>query len=475
MPISPIPINKGVFKTQTPRALKNAEFAEDLINLFVGQGGENFDRPSLSALAELDSITVIGAAYFDNVLVFVTQDRKVYTMNLSGSSITDVTGAELPGTSRPVFTNDGQYLYIVGGGAPIKWGGAGTVTAALGGSPPDMTHIVWMDGYLIGNRRLAAENNKVIQYCNFETPETWTGTNIFSAVADPDPLQALEVSQRELYAVGEKTTEVWQNIGSSPVPFARAYVWQYGTIAPYSVHAVDNALFMLDQDRRILKISGRQVERLSEGIENDIFSYETVTDCWSRSFTWKGSIHVLFVFPTAQKAWSIDLKNNQWTEWVGFDGGIARLRLHSLVYVPSTGQVFGGDWQTGSIWSFSDTDKTDAGGIFLRQRTFSYRDGGVSVRKRANYFRVDMERNIASAYSGTTSETNPILELRWRDEEDGWSSWRRSEVGRKGEGRFHMTFYRAGIFRLRKYQLRMTDPAEFNMIGVETDETVMTT
>lgn len=474
MPISPIPINKGVFKTQTGRALKNAEFAEDLINLFIGQGGENFDRPSLEYLSVLDSTGVIGASYFDGLLVFVTEDRNIYSMTTTGT-VVDVTGAELPGTARPVFTNDGTYLYIVGGGAPIRWGGAGTVTTALGGSPPDMTHIVWMDGYLIGNRQLAAENNKVIQYCDFETPETWTGTNIFSAVADPDPLQALEVSQRELYAVGEKTTEVWQNIGSSPVPFARAYVWQYGTIAPYSVHAVDNSLFMLDQDHRILRISGRQVERLSEPIENELFSYETVSDCFAKSFTWKGSIHVLFVFPTAQRAWSIDLKNSQWSQWYGYDGGLSRLRLHSLVYEPISGRVFAGDWQTGKVWEFSDTEKTDAQGIFVRQRTFSYRDGGVTVRKVGNYVRFDMERNVAAAYDGTTSETNPTLELRWRDDEKGWSDWRRSPIGQKGEGRFHMTFRRTGVFRNRKYQVRLTDPAEFNLIGVETDEAVMTT
>lgn len=472
MPISEIPISKGVFKTQHGRALRNSEFASDLVNLFIGPAGENFDRPTLALHTTIDSTEIIGTASFAGLLVFVTLDRKVYTVDLAGN-VTDITGSTLPGAARPTFTYDKDALYIAGGGAPLKWQGIGTTTALLGGTPPDMTHIVYLDGFLIGNRQLVAENFKVIQFSEYETPETWTGTNVFSAVADPDPLQGLAVSQRELYAVGQKTTEVWQNVGSYPVPFARAFVWQYGTPAPYSICSADNSVFFIDQDHRIMRIVGRQPMRMSEAIENELFKYETVTDCWSSSFTWKGSIHVLFVFPTAQKAWSVNLANNQWTQWYGYDNGLSRVRINSLFYLEDSGRVFAGDYQTGKVWEFSDTEKTDAEGVFKRVRKFSHRDLGGSIRKQSNMVRINLERNVAPEYEGTTSQTNPTLELRWKDDNRPWSEWRRASLGERGERKYYAEFRRLGIYRTRQYELQISDPAELNMVSVETEEEAM--
>lgn len=473
MPAQEIPISKGVFKAQNGRSIRNNEYAESLVNLMIDEAGGNFDRPTLESFATLSSTDIIGTYYFGNYIVCVTLDRKVYTVNLSGSVITDITGATLSGSSRPVFSNDGSSLYIAGGGTPLRWQGEGTTTALLTGSPPDMTHIVYLDGYLIGNRQISSENNKVIQFSEFEAPTTWSGTNIFSAVADPDPVSGLAVSQRELYVVGRQTTEVWQNIGTFPVPFGRAFVWQYGTPAPYSIHTADNSVFFIDQDHRIIRLVGREAVRLSQPIENELFSYETITDCFTSSFTWKGSIHVLFVFPTAQRAWSVDLKNLQWTEWRGYSNGLSRVRIDSVFYLESNGEVFAGDYQTGTVWKFSDTLKTDAGGIFVRQRTFSNRDLGLSVRKQSNYLKVNMNRNVAPNYAGTISETNPTLELRWKDDDKGWSEWRRNPLGVRGTGKFYSDFRRLGIYRTRQYELRMSDPAECSIVSIETDEEVM--
>lgn len=473
MSINEIPINQGVFKTQHNRSLRNSPFAENLVNLFIDNAGGNFDRPTLSLLTTLSSVTPIGMRYFSDVLFVVTSDRKCYTVD-ANSTIVDVTGVTLPGIKRPTFADGGSTLYVAGGDEPIKWAGVGNTTALLGGSPPKMTHIVFLDGYLIGNRRLDSENNKVIQFSDNDTPETWNALNIFSAVADPDEVQALAVNQRILAVVGENTTELWQNVGTVPVPFNRSFVYQYGTPAPYSVWVEDNSLFFIDQDRRILRSVGQQPTRISDGIEDALAGYSTVTDCWTSSFSYKGSIHVIFNFPDAGAAWSIDLKNNQWTEWNGYDNGLARPRINAMTYVPSLKTTYAGDFDTGKVWTFSDTVKTDAGGIFQRKRTFSHRDAGTSVRKRANWLKVNLDRNVASSFSGTTSQTNPTLELRWKDDNKNWSTWRRKQLGQIGESRYYVRFNRLGIYRTRQYELRMSDPSELNIVSVEANEDLLT-
>lgn len=474
MAFAEIPISKGVFKTNNTEGLRNSEYAENLINLFLDEAGGNIDRPTLSHHTTLSSTEPIGVYPFGDLFVIVTADRNVHTVDSEGTK-NNVTGTALPGDLRPTFTDDGEFVYMAGGDAPIKWK-QGTLTAALGGSPPDCSHIIYVDGFLLANRILAAEGNKVVQFTDNGEPETWTATNIFSAVAAPDPLVAMTVSQREIYLVGTRTTEVWQNVGTSPVPFTRTFLWEFGTSAPYSVHARDNAVFMLDQNRRILQIVGRQVNRLSEPIEKDLVTYETVDDCFSGSFLWKGSIHVLFVFPKAKKAWSVDLRNNQWSEWRGHDeNGWARLKLNCLAFLESKNIICGGDLDTGDIWRFSDTDKTDAEGIFRRARTFSMRDAGGAVRKRADLIRFKMQRDVASAFTGTTPETNPQFELRWKDENRPWSEFRRVSLGQIGETKGYVEFRRLGIYRERKYEFQMSDPAALSISNpVETDETVLT-
>ena len=471
MPISEIPINKGVFKTNNPRGLRNSEYAEDFINLFLDQAGVNYDRPTLQLHAMLESIEPIGMYPFNDVIVTVTIDRRIFTFDANGN-VAEVTGVTLPGEGRPTFATDGTTVFIAGGEAPIKWTPGG-LTALLGGSPPDMTHIVYLDGYLIGNRRLATENYKVIQFSDNGTTETWTGTNIFSAVADPDPLQGLTVSQRELFAVGTRTIEIWQNIGTSPIPFVRAHVWEYGTPAPYSIHARDNSVFMIDQDRRIMRFSGRDFARISEAIEADLATYDTVSDCVTSSFTWDGSIHVLFLFPNSGKGWSIDLKNNEWSEWRGYDdNGFARVRINCIAY--ATPNVFAGDFLTGKVWRFSSTVKTDAEGVFKRLRRFSFRDGGGAIRKRADLVRVNVKRNVASSFSGETSETNPTIELGWKDDDKPPTDFRQASLGEIGEQRNYVEFRRNGIYRSRQYVLQFSDPSPLSLVSVETDETVMT-
>lgn len=471
MPIRELPISKGTYKTQNSRSLRNSEFAEVLRNLFIDEAGANFDRPTLDLFETLDSIESIGAYYFGGYVVFVTADRKIYSVDLNGD-IDDVTGEPLPGVARPVFADNGTTLFIAGGGAIIKWAGFGNTTALLGGSPPDATHIVFLDGYLLVNRRLEAENNKVVQYSDLDTTETWPADNIFTAMADPDEIQAVAVAQREIYLVGEQSLEVWQNLGTDPVPFGRVYIWQYGTPAPYSVCVEDNSLFFLDQNRRIWRIAGRQIVDLGAAIQAELSSYESVNDCWSASFTWKGAIHVIFVFPTAGAAWSIDLRNSQWTEWSGFDNGTARVRLNCLVYLKNNGSIFAGDYATGKIWQFSDSVKTDAGGVFERGRRFGWVDAGGSIRKRANMIRANLNRNVAAAYTGTSSETNPTLEWRWRDDGREWSDWRQGSIGERGENRNYIEFRRLGVYRSRQHELRVTDPCEFNLQSVEVDEEV---
>lgn len=472
MPISTIEISQGAFKTRNKLSLKNAPFAQELINLFIDNAGSNYDRPTLDLFATVGSDEVIGMNYFDGRLICVGVDRKIYSIDESGI-VLDITGDPLPGDNRATFTNDGQSLYIAGGKAPLKWDGVGNTTELLGGSPPDMTHITFLDGVLFGNRRIDAENNKVMQYTDVDTPDGWIGTNIFSGQADPDDIQGHVISQREIYLVGESTTEVWQNVGANPdAPYVRSFVWESGTRAAYSITNPEGGVNFLDQKRRVIRILGRQIEDLSEPVREEFADYTNVDDCASFFFSYKGSTHVVYVFPSEGKVWSVDLKNKQWTEWRGFNNGWIRPQLNVLFYVKSQDTTYAADHQTGRVWKLSETVKTEAGGIFKRQRTFSHKDNGAKIRKQANGLKLNVDRSVTE-YEGTPSQINPTVELRWKDDNKDWSEYRQGRFGEVGNNRDYIDFRRLGIYRNRQYEMQISDPVDFTLNSIETDEEIL--
>lgn len=461
-------MNQGAFKSKDQGSLRNAPYAEDLINMFIGVTGNNYDRPSLELYTTLPSNEIIGLYHFDGVLVAVTSDRNIYTID-SDKNIINVTDIALPGNARPIFADNKSELIIAGGSNLIKWEGVGYTTKLIDDSP-ESTHIAFLDGFLLANRRIAAENNKVIQFSEFEDIDTWFLNSIFSAVGDPDEVMGVTVNQREAYIIGEKTTEIWQNVGASPVPFNRAHIWQYGTCAKYSIILADNSVLFIDQDRRILRISGRELVRVSEAIEEELSTYEIISDCVTSSFSWNGSTHVLFVFPAERKTWSIDLRNNQWTEWRGFSIDWDRPRINCSYYSQDTRECFAGDFATGRIWKFSDTIKTDADGIFKRSRKFSQIDQGSSVKKQVRVLRINMKRDVATSY---TDFANPKIEIRWRDDGKFWTNWKQISLGEIGEKKRFVDVHRLGLYRTRQYEIQCSDPVELNITDIETDEEVL--
>lgn len=169
----------------------------------------------------------------------------------------------------------------------------------------------------------------------------------------------------------------------------------------------------------------------------------------------------------------MDLKNNQWTEWRGFKNGWVRPRINAGYHVSSQESTYAGDFDTGKIWKYSETNKTDAGGIFKRQRTFSYRDGGAKIRKQAYRLRVNLERDIASGYEGEESVTNPTLEIRWKDDGKGWSEFRQVKLGEKGIEKDYVEINRLGIYRNRQYEIQFSDPSPLSIVSIETEEEVL--
>ncbi len=280
-------------------------------------------RPGIEAWGDFpaapDASPVIGMFAWRSYLIYVTEDRKIWAWLGAGNviALSDATAAtQLDGTGRPVFTYDSQRVVIAGGGATQKWEGVG-LSARLGGSPPNATHIAYIA------QRFIINQNDLSGILDWTPPgvgnhEIWdTSLNFAEAEAAPDPLLAVFCNVREAYAFGTQTVQVF--VPDPATAFSVASVAPIGLGARYSVIDTDGQFAFLDNKVRLVQSDGRTFDVLSSpGMDADLQQMgktTDLTDCWGCRIK-IGSFDVLmWVFPTAGRATYYERTGKRWGEW----------------------------------------------------------------------------------------------------------------------------------------------------------------
>lgn len=460
--ITPIDITKCLFSSVDGSELPQSGYATDFRNLLKNDANSDVDRPALSTFASISAYPVEGLFYFKPAdrVVAVTTDRQVWSIDQAGSVISLI-GVQLEGTNRPVFASDGSYLAIAGGGTPLRWAGTG-VTEDLAGSPPDTTHISYLDGYWI----LHLTDDQEFRWAGptSVSREVWSSANFFAAEGLPDNVKAQEVLLRELYAFGENSTEIFQNFGSASTPFRRTFFLESGIVAPYSLIKADNTLFWLDHNRDFVRMEGRTPVIKSQAIAREVKRLTTVDDCFASKIEIEGHYLIVWTFPTEQISYAYDYRRSEWGMWDTFvDGESDRLDINSYVYIPEWNRHLVGSAASGAIYSLSFDNKTDNSNVFRRTRTMQY-DHGTSSRKRSNYYLFHIKKNVATA-----TTTNPVFQVRVNDDNKGWSAPQLVPMGILGGDHTPVRVRLGGIYRKRQLEITCTDPVAFGLIRIEED------
>lgn len=200
-----------------------------------------------------------------------------------------------------------------------------------------------------------------------------------------DNLVTIIVTRREIWLIGERTTEIWFDAGNPNFPFAimpGPFV-QHGCIAKYSVAQVNGAVFWLAQDQaghaQIVRGEGYTVKNISNpAMENEFQSYPTLSDAEGFCFTMNGHTFYQLNFPSANKTWRWDERTpDLWHEapWMDDNGQENRHRAACAAW--AYGVNVCADWQTGQLYAFDLTNHTDAGQpmIFRRGYPHGMKDG----------------------------------------------------------------------------------------------------
>jgi hypothetical protein len=282
-----------------------------------------------------------------------------------------------------------------------------------------------------------------------------------------DNIVSLIVCGREVFLIGEQTTEPWIDVGSFPFPFQiiPGTNTQHGCAAPLSVARFGEAFAFVAQDSRgqgvIVQMIGYNIKRIStHSVENDLVG-QVIKDAIAYTYQLEGHEFYVVTFPTADKTWVYDLATGMWHKWRSIDSYGVLHRHRSNCMAVFNGLNLVGDYQNGNIYALSNTTYTDNGATIKRVRRAPHL---VKDYQRVNYeeLQVMFQPGIGlvnAGYSG--AGTVPKAMLKWSDDggitfgNEHWQS-----IGVTGAYKNRARWTQMGSARDRIYELTVTDPVK---------------
>lgn len=423
----------------------------------------------------------------------------LYYYRIDGAGSTTFTGTPTNGSTTLPYTAPLNTALVVGSviaGTGIPGGtritainiSAGTVTMnfAATSSPGPVTitvtlaefgsftidapasHIAFIDGWLIINQ---------VGSQRFNTSGPTTYTMIFPpdffALKDSqsDNIQGLHELNRELWLVGEWSSEIWFNAGGANFAFQRIPGASpgIGTSAPQSITKAGDALCWLGRTREgeniVVQTQQYTWKRLSQhGVERAITSYPLISDAFGYAYEEEGHLFYMLTFPTADKTWCHD-SNGMWHERASYDDSNGQFHRHrSNCFMNFANLRLVGDYQSGTLYQMSRLFFTDAGAPLVSVRRCPH-VWSAENRKRAASTSLQIEFLPGVGRQNGQGE-NPQAMLRWSN--DGGANFGNEHwatIGRVGRTKTRVIWRRLGSYFDRVYEVRISDPVRRDIVG----------
>ena len=404
-------------------------------------------------------------------------------------------------------TDNGLTAYIVDGVGRYTWIAETNKYAALLGT----------DGPWTG----ASSCDVVDNYIIYNQPDTqnWAATDLGLAVSTtgyygtkdgaPDNLVALIVDHRQVYLLGEVTSEVWVDVGNQitgivTFPFQRisGTTMQHGCAAKGSIARFGESFAFVSKDTRgtatIGVMTGYAYQKIStHAVENTLVG-KVISDAIAYTYRVEGHEFYVVTFPSVDLTWVYDLATEQWHKWLSVeDGEYHRHRSNCGAFFNNMNIV--GDYANGKIYSVERDVYTEDGNTIRRLRRAphlvqdfqrEYFDelqiqfqpgvgvGGFSVKSGEvisdpYYIASNASLIIRAAsivYIGPINTLyvspadaiiNPEAMLRWSN--DGGSSWSNEHwvsIGQQGKYKNRAIWRRLGMARDRIFEVAISSPVK---------------
>jgi hypothetical protein len=422
------------------------------------------------------------ADYLDTFLLFNRPNTSQWYISMSNctySMLTGVVGSIVSGsiTSGGSLYTDGTYTGV------SLTGGSGTgavATVTVSASEVSTVEITTPGAnYLVGDILSATAASIGGTGSGFTFAIDTTGGNAFDSLdiaaktGYPDNIVSLVVVHREIWLIGTLTTEIWANSGAADFtfqPIPGAFV-QHGSVAPYSVAAQDLSAYWLAEDEQgqaiVLAGSLYRALRIStHAIEQEISSYQNISDAIGFIYQQQGHTFYLLVFPSANRTWVYDMATELWHEraWTDDQGNLNRHRANCVAN--AYGKIVVGDWENGNLYAFNTDTYTDNGDPISRIRSFPHLVKGFN-RLYYNSFIADMQVGFDDGtIDGSTPSDPPVVSLRFSsDRGASYGNKMEQSMGAAGQYLTSMQWNRIGMARDAVFELSWSAPAPTALQG----------
>ena len=431
-----------------------------------------------------DVVTVVGGVYGQSPATFT-----VTTIG-TGGTVTGLTltspGAYTSTPSNPVSVTDSGSGTGLTLNLTFGTGSGGTGSYVLSGSQTVSSETMYVLNFTVlpstdGAFTGADVVDTVDNYFVYNKPNTqqWGASNLLSPISyslsfaskdgAPDNLISLIVDHREVYLMGEVSSEVWVDTGTYPFPFQRipGTSTQHGIVAPFSVARLGNSFAYLSRNIRgqsqIMQMNGYIPQRIStHAVENTLVN-QYVEDAVSWTYQLEGHEVYVINFPTIDITWAYDISTSMWHKWLWRDNTNAFHRHRGNCSAVFQNMVVVGDWQNGQLYMLDPNNYTDNGQPIRRVRRAPHL---VSDFQRQYFHELQIQfqpgvgtTGISMPVDTKTTTTYPQAMLRWSN--DGGSTWSREywvTIGQEGKYSNRAIWRRLGWSRDRVFEVSVTDP-----------------
>jgi hypothetical protein len=330
-------------------------------------------------------------------------------------------------------------------------------------APTNASYLGFIDQYLLALRY----GTQRYDWSDVGDPESWLG-EFTSAESRPDILVALITAFGEIFLPGTKTIEHHADTGDPTAPFGRipGTITERGSLSPYSFAQVDNSFIFLDEERRVIRMRGREPQIISNPFDSEFQVLGSISDAIGIHFNAEGDTKYILTFPTEDKTYVYDYKLDfwaRWSLWNEVEGTRSRWLGNCGVLVPLWNKYMVGSRVDGKIYEAGKDYDTDDGNNLQTEIVTGRIDWGTSMRKSCKKLRVKLKRGTG----GLTTSSDLIINYR----DNGKTEWSRDKVinlGIAGDNEIYKTFRNLKTYRDRQWRFRITS-AETLLVSAEED------
>lgn len=435
------------------------------ITLYPMPGTTIFGIPDVLGTSRCTYRTSIGTAY-------TVVGQRVYFVSSNASLVFIGTITDRP--SQIIMADNGLALVLVDGvqGWAIDLATndfAEIIDPAFYGAD----YVVFLDTFFVFNR---PDTNQFYISLSMVTYAMLTGGTAFDPLdiaakaGSADPIVGISTTHKELWLIGELTTEVWIGTGAADFYFQLqqgAYI-DHGCAAQFSMANKDIFTFFISQDKQgngiVVSAGQYQLNEISTpALVSEFKSYTTLADAIGTCFQISDHSFYVLSFPTANKTWVYDLTNGLWNEWAWYNqttGNLDRHRINTAMFAYGMNLI--GDWETGKLWKLDPDVFQDADVPIIRMRTFTHLLDDSFNRISYKNFDADIETGTIQTYV----DDEPQISLSWSDDRGKTFNFPvEQSLGNIGEYASVVSWNRLGMARDRVFKLQWSINADYALNG----------